>query len=91
MSTHPASAEPARITIVESGACHFCEDAQLVLDDGTVSDAYGTSARACTPASPGHSFVLIDADGHQRWYGEYPSMWLDPTELLEKVRNRLAA
>ncbi len=42
------------------------------------------SARACTPASPGHSFVLIDADGHQRWYGEYPSMWLDPTEFSRK-------
>jgi hypothetical protein len=31
MSTHPTPAEPARITVVENEACHFCEDAQRVL------------------------------------------------------------
>lgn len=25
---------------------------------------------------PGHGFVLIDARGVERWYGEYPSMHL---------------
>ena len=33
MSTHPTSAEPARITVVESEACHFCEDAQRTLTE----------------------------------------------------------
>lgn len=33
MSTHPTSAEPARITVVESDACHFCEDAQRALTE----------------------------------------------------------
>lgn len=33
MSTHPTPAEPARITVVESEACHFCEDAQRALTD----------------------------------------------------------
>jgi hypothetical protein len=47
------------------------------------------SARARTPDSPGHSFGLIDKDGQQRWYGEYPSMWVDPHDLIEKVRDRL--
>ena len=61
----------------------------FLLDDGTVSDAYGTLGKGMHAGLPGHSFVLIDADGQQRWYGEYPSMWLEPTELLDKVRDRL--
>jgi peroxiredoxin len=63
----------------------------FLLDDGTVSDAYGTLGKGMHAGLPGHSFVLIDAEGQQRWYGEYPSMWLDPTSLLDKVRNRLGA
>jgi hypothetical protein len=39
---------------------------------------------------PGHSFVLIDKDGQQRWYGEYPSMWLEPTDLLKEITKKLA-
>lgn len=31
MSTHPMSPGPARITVVESEACHFCEDAHRTL------------------------------------------------------------
>ena len=61
----------------------------FLLDDGTVSDAYGTLGKGMHAGLPGHSFVLIDADGQQRWYGEYPSMWLEPTQLLAEIRNRL--
>ena len=63
----------------------------FLLDDGTVSDAYGTLGKGMHAGLPGHSFVLIDKDGRQRWYGEYPSMWLDPTELIDEVRTRLGA
>lgn len=38
---------------------------------------------------PGHGFILIDAEGVQRWYGNYPSMWLEPDALLEEVTSRL--
>ena len=61
----------------------------FLLDDGTVSDAYGTLGKGMHAGVPGHSFVLIDDEGQQRWYGEYPAMWLEPTELLAEIRNRL--
>ena len=63
----------------------------FLLDDGTVSEAYGTLGKGMHAGLPGHSFVLIDTEGQQRWYGEYPSMWLDPSELLDEVRGRLDA
>ena len=38
---------------------------------------------------PGHGFVLVDAKGMQRWYGNYPSMWLDPQALLDIALGKL--
>ena len=63
--------------------------AAFALDDGTVSDAYGTLGTGMHAGLPGHGFVLIDSEGVQRWYGNYPSMWLDPKELLEIVTGKL--
>ena len=62
----------------------------FLLDDGTVSTAYGTIGKGMHGNLPGHSFVLIDAQGQQRWYGEYPSMWLNPDELLNRAQSHLA-
>lgn len=64
-------------------------EAPFALDDGTVSEAYGTLGKGMHAGLPGHGFVLIDADGVQRWYGSYPSMWLDPAELLEIALDEL--
>lgn len=61
----------------------------FLLDDGSVSKAYGTLGKGMHGGLPGHSFVLVDKDGRQRWYGEYPSMWLDPGDLVKEVRQRL--
>ena len=63
----------------------------FLLDDGTVSTAYGTIGKGMHADLPGHSFVLIDKAGNQRWYGEYPSMFLSPTDLLNEVRARLTS
>jgi len=63
----------------------------FLLDDGTVSAAYGTIGKGMHAGLPGHSFVLIDKAGNQRWYGEYPSMFLSPTDLLKEVKNHLAS
>ncbi|MEP7017967.1 MAG: redoxin domain-containing protein [Actinomycetota bacterium] len=59
------------------------------LDDGTVSTAYGTIGKGMHAGLPGHSFVLIDKAGKQRWYGEYPSMWLSNSDLLKEVKDHL--
>lgn len=60
-----------------------------LLDDGKVSEAYGVLGKGMHAGLPGHGFVLIDADGVQRWQGDYPSMWLEPTELLKEATGRL--
>lgn len=48
-----------------------------------------------TPAlgrqDPGHSFVLIDKAGKQRWYGEYPSMFLSTADLLKEINAHLSS
>lgn len=60
-----------------------------LLDDGAVSKSYGTLGKGMHAGLPGHSFVLIDRDGVQRWYGEYPSMFLASADLLNEVHQRL--
>jgi peroxiredoxin len=61
----------------------------LIDTDGSVSRAYGTLGKGMHAGLPGHSFVLIDAKGTQKWYGEYPSMYLAPQELLGFIRTHL--
>jgi hypothetical protein len=62
----------------------------LIDADGTVSKAYGTLGKGMHPGLPGHSFVLIDTHGVQRWYGEYPSMYLSPADLLVQIHAHLS-
>ena len=62
----------------------------FLLDDGTVSTEYGTIGKGMHAGLPGHSFVLIYKAGKQRWYGEYPSMWLSNSDLLKEVHSHLA-
>lgn len=59
-----------------------------LLDDGTVSQAYDTLGTGMHAGLPGHGFVLIAPDGTQLWQGEYPSMWLDPDDLLREATSR---
>lgn len=62
----------------------------FLLDDGKVSTEYKTIGHGMHAGLPGHSFVLVDKDGVQRWYGEYPSMYLSPADLLAQVSRHLA-
>jgi peroxiredoxin len=63
--------------------------APFLLDDGTVSQEYGTLGTGMHAGLPGHGFVLVDASGKQVWKGDYPSMWIDPKELLTLVKGKL--
>jgi len=63
--------------------------APFLLDDGTVSQAYDTIGTGMHEGLPGHGFVLVDAEGNQVWKADYPSMWIDPAELLGIVRDKL--
>ena len=60
-----------------------------LLDDGSTSKAYGTLGTGMHEGLPGHGFVLIDKDGVKRWFGNYPSMYVTPTELLAEVKAHL--
>ncbi len=78
------TAEQIRLDMQRYGAT-----TPYLLDDGTVSEAYGTLGTGMHPGVPGHGFVLIDAEGNQVWQGDYPSMWLAPEDLLDEARSRL--
>lgn len=84
------------LPVVMNTADQITADAQrrgvsspFILDDGMVSaedDALGTGMHE---GLPGHRLVLIDAQGIQQWCGNYPSMWIDPTDLLDEVVGRI--
>lgn len=62
-----------------------------LLDDGTVSKEYGVLGTGMHAGLPGHGFVLVNADGNQIWKGDYPSMWIEPSQLLNIVKGKLGA
>lgn len=62
----------------------------FLLDDGRVSRAYGALGKGMHAGLPGHSFVLGDAQGRQRWTGGDPSRWLAPDELLGHLSDHMA-
>ena len=61
----------------------------FLLDDGTVSKAYGTLGKGMHQGLPGHGFVLVDAKGIQKWAAEYPSMYLAPETLMNEITTHL--
>ncbi|HEY5990262.1 MAG TPA: peroxiredoxin family protein [Streptosporangiaceae bacterium] len=61
----------------------------LIDTGGTVSRAYHVLGKGMHADLPGHGFVLIDAHGTQRWYGEYPTMYLSTAGLIHQVEARL--
>lgn len=74
---------------INAEAARFGVRTPWAIDDGTVSAAYGTLGTGMHAGLPGHGFALIDADGVQRWSGNFPSMWLAPGELLATVQSHL--
>lgn len=62
----------------------------LIDTTGSASRAYGTLGKGMHAGLPGHSFAFIDARGTERWYGEYPSMYLSTTGLIAQVKAHLS-
>lgn len=56
---------------------------------GAVSRAYGVLGKGMHAGLPGHGFILVDASGIERWYGEYPSMYLSTAGLISQVKAHL--
>ena len=61
----------------------------LIDTTGAVTYAYGALGKGMHAGLPGHGFVLIDTRGTERWYGEYPSMYLSAAGLITQVRAHL--
>lgn len=61
----------------------------LIDATGSVSAAYGVLGKGMHAGLPGHGFVLVDARGYERWYGEYPSMYLSTSGLIAQVKAHL--
>lgn len=92
MSTHPMSPGPARITVVESEACHFCEDAHRTLAElagrypfalETVDVRSEDGQRLIRVHRPSMS-PLVLVDGEFFSHGRLPRRKL--TKLLEQRR-----
>ncbi|HEY0119678.1 MAG TPA: redoxin domain-containing protein [Cellulomonas sp.] len=91
-----AAAGITELPIVMNTAAQINADRQrlgakdaFLLDDGTVSQQYGVLGTGMHANLPGHGFVLVDAAGNQVWKGDYPSMWIDPKDLLGIVESHL--
>lgn len=54
-----------------------------------VATAYDTLGRGHHANLPGHSFILVDGTGVIRWRGDYPSMYVATSELLDAVAQVL--
>ena len=61
----------------------------LIDPTGSVSRAYGVLGKGMHAGLPGHGFVLVDAHGTERWYGEYPAMYLSAAVLIQQVHAHL--
>lgn len=61
----------------------------FLMDDGRISEAYGTLGTGMHAGLPGHGFVLVNADGNQVWSADYPSMWIAPQDLFTLVDEQL--
>ncbi len=86
----PVSPNPASVTVAEA-ARYGVATPFLVDDTLEVATAYDTLGRGHHANLPGHSFVLVDGGGMVRWRGDYPGMWVTPSDLLNQIRSALAA
>lgn len=70
----------------------------LVDADQNVSETYDVLKWAVGTGEPGHTFILVDADGEIAWIRDYgspdlenPVMYVPPNDLVEQIRDSLAS
>lgn len=69
----------------------------LLIDaDGAVSQAYDVLKWAVASGEPGHTFILVDANGNIVWVRDYGApdlpdrtMYVPPADLVEQIRAAL--
>ncbi len=68
----------------------------LIDADGSVSEAYDVLQYAVGTGEPGHTFVLVNAEGEIAWLKDYgspnlaePSMYVEPAEIAGFVEANL--
>lgn len=68
----------------------------LVDAEKAVSGTYDVLKWAVGSGEPGHTFILVDAEGKIAWVRDYgspslpnPVMYVPPAELVEQIRNNL--
>ena len=72
-------------------------DVPMLIDaDGAISQAYDVLQWAVRSGEPGHTFILINAEGEIAWVKDYgspnlpnPVMYVDPAELVDYIQDNL--
>lgn len=75
------------------------EDVPMLIDaKGEVSKTYDVLQWAVPSGEPGHTFVLVDADGEIAWIRDYGApdlpdrtMYVPIAELVEQIRANLSS
>ena len=88
------SAEEQTAGIAEFGI----EGVPMLIDaDATVSGAYDVLKWAIASGEPGHTFILVDADGKIAWIRDYGApdlpdrtMCAPPADLVAQIEDALA-
>jgi len=68
----------------------------MLVDDGSVTKAYGADKFALANGEPSHTFALVDANGNLVWMKDYGApdnpnrtMYVEVSELVELIEQAL--
>ena len=73
------------------------QDIPMLIDaDQSVSELYDVLKWAVGTGEPGHTFILVDAEGDIAWIRDYgsptlpnPVMFVEPAELVQQIADSL--
>lgn len=68
----------------------------MLVDDGTVTEMYGTDEFALANGEPSHTFALVDSNGNLVWLKDYGApdnpertMYVEINELVDHIEREL--